>query len=50
MKFLSLLFVVILTFSLSACGDKPASQNEHGDEAAANMVVDCSNKMVIRLN
>ena len=35
MKYTSLLFVVLLTFGLSACGDKASTQDEHGHDEAA---------------
>lgn len=35
MKYTSLLFIVLLTFCLSACGDKAATGDEHGHDEAA---------------
>ena len=35
MKYTSLLLIVLFTFGLSACGDKPATQDEHGKNEAA---------------
>ena len=35
MKYTSLLFAVLLTFGLSACGDKATPQDEHGHDEAA---------------
>ena len=35
MKYTSLLFIVLLTFGLSACGDKAATGDEHGHDEAA---------------